>query len=93
MSETIQTINPDPNKKGVNISKQKYDVIHSAICTCLKSAGVASLASIMNAVKEEVGDNFEGSVGWYVTTVKLDMEGKGELVCDRSKSPHEHFLK
>lgn len=92
MSETILAQHPDPGKQGVNISKEKYDVILSAIHAYLEDVGSASLKSITSAVKEQVGSTFEGSVGWYVTTVKLDMESRGMLVCDRTKSPHAHSL-
>ena len=93
MSETIQTHHPDPGKQGVNISKEKYEIIYSAIESYLREAGHASLKEITMAVKDRIADTFEGSVGWYVTTVKLDMESLGVLVCDRSKSPHVHYLK
>ena len=93
MSENIQTQHPDPAKQGVNISREKYFVIHDAIHAYLHEAGTASLKEITQAVKERVGDAFDGSVGWYVTTVKLDMESRGVLICDRSKSPHQHYLK
>lgn len=93
MSETIQTHHPDPSKQGVNINRDKYEVIYHAINEYLREVGSAPLKAMTSAVKEKIGDHFEGSVGWYVTTVKLDMESKGEMVCDRSKSPHEHYLK
>ena len=93
MSESIQTQHPDPAKQGVNINREKYFVIHDAINTYLHETGTASLQEITQAVKESVGDRFDGSVGWYVTTVKLDMESRGALICDRSKSPHQHYLK
>lgn len=93
MSETIQTHHPDPGKQGVNINREKYEVIYTAIDAYLRDVGTASLKEITSAVKERVADTFEGSVGWYVTTVKLDMESQGALICDRSKSPHVHYLK
>jgi hypothetical protein len=34
---------------------------------------------LSRAVEKEVNGNFEGSVMWYVTTVKLDMEARGEI--------------
>lgn len=92
MSETILTQHPDPGKQGVNISKEKYEVISGAIHAYLNDVESASLKAITSAVKEQVGHTFEGSVGWYVTTVKLDLESRGALVCDRSKSPHAHYL-
>jgi hypothetical protein len=30
-------------------------------------------------VEKEVNGNFEGSVMWYVTTVKLDLEARGNI--------------
>ena len=93
MSESILAQHPDPGKQGVNINRKKYDVIYDAINTYLHETGTASLKEITHAVKESVGNSFDGSVGWYVTTVKLDMESRGALICDRSKSPHQHYLK
>ena len=92
MSDTIYTQHPDPSKQGVNINKAKYDVIHDEIVGFLGVAGPSSLSEITRAVSDRIGDSFEGSIGWYVTTVKLDMESRGELTCDRSKSPHAHSL-
>jgi hypothetical protein len=30
-------------------------------------------------VERELGDSFPGSIRWYVTAVKLDLEARGEL--------------
>jgi hypothetical protein len=35
--------------------------------------------NLSRAVEKEVNGNFEGSVTWYVTTVKLDLEARGVL--------------
>ena len=35
--------------------------------------------NLSRAVEKEVNGNFEGSVTWYVTTVKLDLEARGEI--------------
>ena len=92
MESTVYTEHPDPAKKGVNINRDKYEVIHEAIVETMKGAGPVSLKAMTTGVKNKLAGTFDGSVGWYVTTVKLDMESKGELVCDRTKSPHEHRL-
>ena len=89
---TIHAQHPDKDKKGVNISKEKYDIIRAAIRSCLEAMGPAPLQQLIVAISDQLGDTFEGSIGWYVTTVKLDMEARGELICDRSQSPHVHFL-
>jgi len=34
---------------------------------------------LSRAVEKQVNGTFEGSVMWYVTTVKLDLEAQGEI--------------
>ena len=92
MSEKIYAQHPDPSKQGVHIEKAKYDQIHGAIINAFARQPVYALQELMLAVKQDLNGRFEGSIGWYVTTVKLDMESRGELVCDRKKSPHAHYL-
>ena len=55
MSDTIQTYHPDPSKKGVNISRSKYDVIYHAINEYLREVGTAPLKLMTSAVKEKIG--------------------------------------
>lgn len=76
MSEKIMTLHP-AGKQGVNISKAKYDVIKDAIFSQLSQAGELTFTGLTDAVKAQLGDSFDGSVGWYVTTVKLDLEAQG----------------
>ena len=92
MADTYYAEHPDPAKKGTRISRAKYDVIHSAMRTVLEASGPTALQPLIVAVAGMVGDEFEGSIPWYVTTIKLDMESKGELLCDRTVSPHLHVL-
>ena len=35
--------------------------------------------NLSRAVEKEVNGNFEGSVTWYVTCVKLDLEARGVI--------------
>jgi hypothetical protein len=35
--------------------------------------------NLSRAVEKEVNGTFEGSVNWYVTTVKLDLEARGTV--------------
>ena len=78
MKDTIRTLHPQ-KKQGVNISKEKYDIIRSAIFSTLKTNNEMSFTKLANAVEKEVNGTFDGSVKWYVTTVKLDMEARGEV--------------
>jgi hypothetical protein len=78
MKDTIRTLHPH-KKQGVNISKEKYDVIRNAILCVLQTQKEITFMKLSRAVEKEVNGNFDGSVMWYVTTVKLDMEARGEI--------------
>jgi hypothetical protein len=78
MRERIRTLHPE-KKQGVNISREKYDVIRSAILCVMKKQKEITFMNLSRAVEKEVNGNFEGSVTWYVTAVKLDMEARGEI--------------
>ena len=78
MRDTIRTLHPE-KKQGVNISREKYDMIRKAILCVLETQKEIPFMKLSRAVEKEVKGNFEGSVTWYVTTVKLDMEARGEV--------------
>ena len=76
MKDMIRTLHPE-KKQGVNISKTKYEVIRKAILCVLETEKEISFMNLSRAVEKEVNGTFEGSVTWYVTTVKLDLEARG----------------
>ena len=78
MKDKIRTLHPH-KKQGVNISKEKYDVIRNAILCVLQTQKEMPFMKLSRAVEKEVNGTFDGSVMWYVTTVKLDMEARGEI--------------
>ena len=78
MKDIIRTLHP-AKKQGVNISREKYDVIRGAILCVMKTQKEMTFMKLSRAVEKEVNGSFDGSVMWYVTTVKLDMEARGEL--------------
>jgi hypothetical protein len=78
MKDVIRTLHPE-KKKGVNISKEKYETIRRAILSALQEEREMTFMKLSRAVEQEVNGTFEGSVTWYVTTVKLDMEARGEI--------------
>lgn len=78
MKDTIRTLHPD-KKQGVNISREKYDLIHKAITAALQQNKEMPFMKLARAVEKEMRGTFDGSVTWYVTTVKLDMEARGEV--------------
>ena len=78
MRDTIRTLHP-AQKQGVKISRDKYNVIRNAILCVMQQQKEITFMKLSRAVEKEVNGNFDGSVMWYVTTVKLDMEARGEL--------------
>lgn len=78
MKDTIRTLHPQ-KKQGVNISKAKYEIIREAILCTLRAEKEISFMKLSRAVEKQVNGNFEGSVTWYVTTVKLDLEARGQI--------------
>ena len=76
MNDMIRMLHPE-KKHGVNISKAKYEIIRKAILSTLHTQKEMTLMNLSRAVEKQVNGNFEGSVTWYVTTVKLDLEARG----------------
>jgi hypothetical protein len=77
--EKILTLHPEEGKHGVNISRAKYDMIRQAILSAIRSQGTITYKGLVSLVEYNLRNRFEGSIPWYVTTVKLDMEARGEL--------------
>ena len=78
MKDLIRTLHPQ-KKQGVNISREKYEIIRKAIMATLRAQKEISFMNLSRAVEKEVNGTFEGSVNWYVTTVKLDLEARGTV--------------
>ncbi|HSG45126.1 MAG TPA: hypothetical protein VLA72_18410 [Anaerolineales bacterium] len=78
MKDTIRTLHPE-NKQGVNISKDKYEIVRKSILSTLRQHKEMPFMKLSRAVEKDVRGKFEGSVTWYVTTVKLDLEARGDV--------------
>jgi hypothetical protein len=78
MRDMIRTLHPE-KKRGVNISREKYEIIRKAILCVLETEREMTFMNLSRAVEKEVNGTFEGSVTWYVTTVKLDLEARGKI--------------
>jgi hypothetical protein len=79
-------------KKGVNISNEKYDIIRKAIIDSLKSNEL-TFTLLTEKVKERLNNIFEGAIGWYVETVKLDLEAKNIIERIPQTNPQLYRLK
>jgi hypothetical protein len=74
---------PTPDKQSTRIDRWKYDLIHTAIQAVIPSGeqGVEfrDLAALVEQKIDPGTLEKLGSVSWYTTTVKLDMEVRGEI--------------
>ncbi|MEO1516691.1 MAG: hypothetical protein AAFV95_16845 [Bacteroidota bacterium] len=78
MSNRILTLHPQ-GKQGVNIEKSKYDQMRHKILQIVQSRGQVSFKELTHLTKKQLNGQFNGSIGWYMTTVKLDLEARGEI--------------
>ncbi|MDD1770933.1 MAG: hypothetical protein LUO79_07600 [Methanomassiliicoccales archaeon] len=70
--EQILTRHPT-GKRGVSISREKYDVIRRTILDCLRSRPLNHM-ELARCMEARLEGRFEGSIRWYLEVVKLDME-------------------
>lgn len=91
MSEKIMTLHPQ-GKEGVNIDKAKYDAVKQAILNILEADGQVTFSELMEKVGEKL-PKFDGSIAWYTTSVKLDLEARNVIERLDNKSPQRVQLK
>lgn len=91
MTERILTLHPE-GKTGVNILRSKYDAVRAALLDTLHAAGGELTHSELMAAVGERLEHFEGSVGWYAETVKLDLIARGLIARSTGRSPQRLWL-
>ena len=79
----ISTQHPDPDKQGVNIDRRYYDAMARALMAVIprRKDGVA-FGELPKLVAPKLrGTVFDGggSLMWYLTTIKLDLEARGRI--------------
>ncbi len=74
-------------KTGVNISKAKYDLICAAILAALDNQGEIAFGDLPTAVQTHLSEPLEGSINWYITTIKLDLEARSVIERIPQKTP------
>lgn len=84
--EKVVCETPTPGKQAKRIDRWKYEAVRRAILEAVPPAGGAgeglAFAELAGEVERRLSaDERErlGSVPWYSTTVKLDLEVKGEI--------------
>lgn len=91
-TDRILTQHPQ-GKKGVNILKTKYDFIKDFILKTIEENGQISYSNLSDKAVEDLSDNFDGKVAWYIVSVKLDLEARGIIERIPKTSPHELRMK
>ena len=80
--ERVACRTPAVGKDGqTNIPKWKFDVLRTAIRQVLKGQEMG-MNALKDAVRETLDDdslNRLGSLGWHLTTVRLELEVRGEI--------------
>ena len=81
-AERIMTLHP-AGKQGVNIEKAKYDDMRRALLKVIpkRKAGVPfqDLGPLVQPLLDTAVFPTPTKVLWYVTTVKQDLEARGEI--------------
>ncbi|OGS50464.1 MAG: hypothetical protein A3K65_05855 [Euryarchaeota archaeon RBG_16_68_12] len=83
MDGKILTLHPE-GKRGVNISKAKYDAMRATILQVLRK-GERTHDELTTAVERSLAGKFEGSIPWYMECTKLDLEAR--RVIERVEGP------
>ena len=83
--EKILTKHP-LGKRGVNISKEKYETLKKAILSTLQGKELTH-TELFDRLNKSLKGKFDGSISWYAETVKLDLEARKTVQRTSSKPP------
>ena len=87
--EKILTLNPRKGKSGARISRDKYELMRTAIIDTLGESDHLTFSALRTEVESKLTGDFDGSISWYYTTVKLDLEARGIVKRFRKGSPQK----
>ncbi|MGD1061566.1 MAG: hypothetical protein ABR879_08940 [Methanomassiliicoccales archaeon] len=89
--EQILTRHPT-GKRGVSISKEKYDVIKRTILECLRTRPMNHM-ELARCSEARLEGSFEGSIPWYMEFIKLDLEARGTIELVRTRDAQVYRVK
>jgi hypothetical protein len=79
----VDLLNVNHPGAGTRISQEKYDIVSAAILAVVPKVGSGvELRRLSGMVKARLSTRERDAVGsldWYVTTVKLDLEARGRI--------------
>ena len=90
MKDRLLTLHPE-GKKGVNILVSKYNVIRAFILKTLEERNEISYKELNELAITTLKDSFDGSVPWYLVSVKLDLEAR--KIIERIPGTSPHFVR
>jgi len=88
--ETIQALHPDPNKTNKRISLEKYTQMKAAMFKVLADKSLTH-NELFKALDTELKGKFDGAIGWYGETVKLDLEAR-KILKRTDDKPQKYLL-
>lgn len=81
---------PTPVKEGfARVPAWKFNILQSAVLSAAKDSD-APFSELKEAVRAHLQqDDLDraGALGWHVTTVKLEMETRGDIECIHAARP------
>lgn len=83
----IIALNPDPAKQGTRVTRARYEQVKAALLAALDNQPEIPFKDLAAAVEAHLSEPLDGSVGWWTTTVKLDLEARGILERVPGRSP------
>jgi hypothetical protein len=91
-TDRISLENPNTGKKGLRIRKLYYEHVRAAIMHAIDEAGELRFSQLAGEVEARTPPELwaDASVGWYATSVKLDLEAKGLI--EKEGSPQYMWL-
>jgi Family of unknown function (DUF6958) len=92
MEDQILTQHPQ-GRRGVSMSKAKYDMVRETILGLIRDYGEISSTELLMRCEQLRADSIKDSLSWHVTRVKLDLESRGEIERVPEASPQKIRLK
>lgn len=91
MDEKVLTQHPE-GKGGKRISRAKYEAVRQAILDSLSPGAELTHTALTEAVVVRLTGKFEGSIPWYMETVKLDLEARRVIERVSGTRPERYCL-
>jgi len=80
--EMFQALHPDPTKQGARVTKATYEAYKQALLKAMpQTEDGLELALLYEAARPYVSEDIleNTSLGWWIMTVKLDLEARGVI--------------